>query len=93
MKYGIQTCTEPTDPKSIYMRNMYHTFFWGPFNDEQAVIEAINILDAADAYWDYEPFCIIYGANPLPIDFVGGFPAVEQSIRDRIFAARKRKCI
>jgi len=89
MRDGILTCVEPKDPESIYMRNMFHTFFWGPFKDEQAVIGAIKILDETDPCWDYNPFCIIYGANPLPDDFVNGFPFVDDSMVKRIMELRK----
>jgi hypothetical protein len=91
MKYDIQTCSEPNDPNSIYMRNLYHTFFWGPFKDAQAVIDAINHLDEVNPYWDYDPFCIIYGANPLPEDFVFGFQSIEDEMKERIRANRKSK--
>ena len=91
MKHGIQTCREPKDPSSLYMRNLFHEFFWGPFKDEAEVIAAINTLDTADPYWDYDPFCIIYGADPLPKDFVSGFRSVESNIQKRIFAGRTPK--
>jgi hypothetical protein len=90
MRYGIPTCVDPIDPKSIYMRNMYHEFFWGPFKDEQLVTDAINALDEADPYWDYDPFCIICGCDPLPSDYVFGFPAVDDETKKRIYAGRKR---
>ena len=89
MRHGIQTCREPIDPNSIYMRNLYSTVFWGPFENEKAVIEAVNILDAVDPYWDYNPFCIIYGSNPLPEDFVFGFRFVDEDMKERIYSGRK----
>jgi len=88
MKHGIKTCSDPTDPKSIYMRNFGHTFFWGPFKDEQEVIEAIKTLDEADPCWDYDPFCVIYGADPLPEDFTFGFPFVDGDMISRIRDSR-----
>lgn len=91
MKYGIPTCTEPTDAKAMYLHCAYHTFFWGPFKDEQEVIDAINILDEKEPYWDYEPFCIVYGMNPLPKDFAFGFPLVDTSVQKRIDEGRKLK--
>jgi len=91
MRPDIPTCKKPTDPKSIYVRCVYHTFFWGPFKDEQAVIKAIKALDKADPYWDYDSFCIIYGASPLPKDFVGGFPFVDDEMRSRIENSREKK--
>lgn len=87
-RYGIPVCNEPRDPESLYMRNMYHEFFWGPFQTERDLTDAIKHLDEVEPYWDYDPFCIIYGADPLPKDYVGGFPFVDDVMRDRIFAAR-----
>jgi hypothetical protein len=84
MRHGIPTCSEPVDPKAIYMRNMYCTFFWGPFSTEDEVSQAIATLDKADEYWDYDPFCMIYGSNPLPKDYVFGFSDVDQETRKRI---------
>ena len=89
MRHGIPTCASPTDPKAIYMRNMYHEFFWGPFASEDEVSRAIATLDKADEYWDYDPFCMIYGADPLPKDFVFGFPDVPREIRTRIEKAAR----
>jgi hypothetical protein len=87
-KHGVPTCKDPTDPTKIYMRNMYHEFFWGPFDDESAVIEALKTLDVADSYWDYDPFCMIYGADPLPKDYVFGFESVPKETRVRIETQR-----
>ncbi len=86
MKHGIVTCHEPKDSTAIYMRNLYHEFFWGPFKDEHECAAAIAALDKADSYWDYDPFCMIYGADPLPKDFVFGFPSVPDDTRQRIIA-------
>ena len=84
MRYGVPTTTIPSDPRSIYMRNLYHEFFWGPFSDEREVAMAIVRLDTADPHWDHDPFCMVYGANPLPRDFVGGFPDVSQEFRNEV---------
>lgn len=89
MKHGVITCHDPKDSAAIYMRNLFHTFFWGPFHSEQEVVDAIAKLDKADSYWDYEPFCMIYGADPLPKDFVAGFPFVPDEIRERIMQAAR----
>ena len=89
MKHGVPTCTHPVDPSAIYMRNFFYEWFWGPFRDEAEVIAALRKLDAADSYWDYEPFCMIYGADPLPEDYVYGFRSVPDEIRRRIEAARE----
>ena len=90
MKFGIQTCENPTDPEQLYVRCMFHTFFYGPFKDEEAVVQALKTLDKADEYWDYDCFCIVYGANPLPKDYVGGFPFVDHEMRERIEKARRQ---
>lgn len=71
------------------MRNMFHEYFWGPFADEAALTSAVLALDKADSYWDYDPFCIIYGADPLPKDFVFGFKFADDALRARLEAARK----
>jgi len=84
MRDGVKTCQDPTDPRSLYIRNLYRTFFFGPFADEHECAAAIAALDKADPMWDYDPFCIIYGADPLPADYVGGFPAVPYDMRKRI---------
>lgn len=89
MKHGIQTVRKPTDPNSLYMRNLYHEYFWGPFSSEEELTRAVIALDKIDPYWDYEPFCIIYGADPLPCDFVNGFPFAGKDLRDRIERARE----
>jgi len=91
MRHGIQTVREPTDPKSLYMRNLYHEFFWGPFADEAALTAAVIALDKADPYWDYDPFCIIYGADPLPSDFVFGFKRASDELRARLEKAREAR--
>lgn len=88
MKDGIPTCRHPTDPTSMYMRNLYHTFFYGPFQTEAELTAAINQLDRTVVYWDYDPFCLIYGAAPLPTDYVFGFQSVPTEMRARIEAQR-----
>ena len=89
MRHGVQTCSKPTDPQALYMRNMYHEYFWGPFKTEQEIIDAIIKLDQIDPYWDYDPFCIVYGADPLPKDFVFGFTSISDVMWQRISLARK----
>lgn len=88
MKHGIQTTSVPNQPQCLYMRNPYHEFFWGPFADEGELIKAVIALDKADPYWDYDPFCIIYGADPLPTDFVFGFRFADSALKERVYAAR-----
>ena len=63
---------------------MFHTFFYGPFGTEDDCAAAIATLDKADEYWDYDCFCIIYGADPLPSDFAFGFPLATKEIRQSI---------
>ena len=89
MKHGIQTTGTPDNPDCLYMRNLYHEFFWGPFADEAELTTAVLALDKADPYWDYYPFCITYGANPLPDDFVLGFRFADAALKERVSAARK----
>ncbi len=72
------------------MRNRYHEFFWGPFDDEDAVVIALQALDKADPYWDYDPFCTIFGADPLPEDYVFGFKSVPKDMRERIEKRRAK---
>lgn len=84
MRNGVQTCSKPIEPTSLYMRCMYHEFFYGPFKTEYECANAIATLDKEDPYWDYDCFCIHYGANPLPKDFVLGFTFVTDEERKRI---------
>jgi hypothetical protein len=84
MKHGIPTTTEPNRPECLYMRNMFHEFFWGPFETEDELEAAVAKLDVADPYWDYEAFCIIHGANPLPKDFVFGFLPARHAFVSRV---------
>ncbi len=88
MRHNIPTCGAPTRPECLYMRNLFHEFFWGPFEDEAALIKAVQTLDAADPYWDYDPFCIVYGANPLPQDFVFGFRFADAGLTQRVHNSR-----
>lgn len=67
---------------------MYHTFFYGPFADEAAVIDAIRALDLADPFWDYDCFAISRG-DPNCTDY-SKLPYVTQEERERIEAARER---
>lgn len=90
LRPAIPTTTTPDDPSSLYLRLMYHTFFYGPFKSEEDVLAAVKALDEWDDMWDYDCFCIVHGANPLPSDFVFGFPFVDDSVRERIEAGRHR---
>lgn len=91
MKHGIPTCQDPIDPKSIYLRNLFREFFWGPFKDVDEVVSAINQLDIVDPYWDYDPFTIVHGLTPLPTDYVFGFPSVSDEIKNEIYLRRLRR--
>lgn len=88
MRHGIPTCVDPDKPECLYMRNLFHEWFWGPFKDEKELVDALNVLDKADPYWDYDPFCIIYGMNRLPKDYVFGFKCAPDEMKERIYAAR-----
>ena len=82
------TVRHPTDPGKLYFRCMFHTFFWGPFDDEQAVVDAMAALDATDPMWDDNPWTLVRGMNPLPTDYVYGFPH-EADMQQRILAGRR----
>lgn len=88
MRDGLPTCAHPTDPSAIYFRNLYREFFYGPFADEASVTAAINHLDKTVEWWDYDPFCMVHGADPLPKDYVFGFPSVDPELRKRVEAQR-----
>lgn len=85
---GVPTCKEPRDPASLYLRIMYREWFMGPFTEAEATA-AVNHLDQTDPMWDYDCWTIHYGAEPLPEDFVGGFPYAGE-VRERIEAQRQR---
>jgi hypothetical protein len=74
----------PDQPDKIYVRVLYHTFFYGPFSNEDEVIKALQFLDKTKPMWDYDSYCIVYGANPLPKDYVFGFPFVPKEMAERI---------
>lgn len=80
----IPKVNHPTDPSKIYIRCMYHEFFYGPFDDEVATREFVDWMDENEPYWDYDCYCIIFGADPLPKDYVFGFQSVPSEMRDRI---------
>ena len=88
MRSGVPTCAHPVDPQALYVRCMFHSFFYGPFADDAAVIAALRTLDDADPYWDYDSFAIHYGADPLPADYVGGFRFVTPEQRAAIEKGR-----
>lgn len=90
MKHGIPICRDPVDAESFYMRNLFHEYFYGPFPNEQSVIDAIKHLDSVDSYWDYDPATIIRGILPLPKDYVFGFPH-DREIQKRIFSTARAK--
>jgi len=84
METKIPTCGHPTDEKSLYMRCMYRTYFFGPFKDIEELTAAINYLDKVKPMWDNDGFCIVYGANPLPEDYVFGFRFIDSCVREQI---------
>ena len=88
---GIPTCTDPVDPQSLYMRRLFSSSFFGPFKDEEALVAALQHLDKVVPMWDDNPFCIIYGANPLPKDYVFGFKFVDDATQERIFSKRNKQ--
>lgn len=84
MKHQIPKCKHPDNPSKLYMQNMFCNWFWGPFDSEEHITEAINILDESDPYWCYDPFCILYGADPLPSDYTYGLQPIPLTMRERI---------
>ena len=89
-KPQIPTTKEPTESDKFYFRLMYHEFFFGPFDTEDDVSQALVKLDAWDPMWDYDCFCIMHGESPLPKDFVFGFPFVSDEVRHRIEKQRTK---
>ena len=85
----LPTVRDPTLPDKLYFRLMYREFFWGPFDDEAAVASAMRQLDGWDPTWDYDLFCVIYGADPLPTDYVFGFRSVPREQKDLIEKLRR----
>jgi hypothetical protein len=96
-RHGIDVCTDPDNPDAFYMRTMYCEWFFGPFATLDDVLTAMDKLDAADPYWDYDPCTVHRGANPLPDDYVFGFPELTSEEATRVRANRqseaKRKSI
>ena len=88
MRNGVPTCREPADPEALYFRCMFHTFFYGPFQTEAELVEALRTLDRVDPMWDYDCFAIHKG-DPTSRDWVNGLPFVSHEDRERIEAARR----
>lgn len=88
MKHGLPTCADPVDANAFYVRVLYSTFFYGPFEDEGTLTAAINHLDATVEWWDYDCFAIMRGLTPLPTDYVFGFPFIEPDLLAKIEAQR-----
>jgi hypothetical protein len=61
LRHGVPTTTEALDPHALYVRCMFHPFFYGPFPDEDALVAALRTLDKEDPMWDYDCFCIHRG--------------------------------
>jgi len=85
----LPTTYRPTDPNALYMRLGFRQWFWGPFQNENDLIAAILLMDENEPYWDYDSFTVAYGADPLPEDFVHGFPTPRKSLLERIKNARR----
>lgn len=88
MKNGVATTSQASDPKLLYVRCMYHTFWYGPFASEDDVAAALRTLDAADEYWDYDCFAIHYGVADMK-DAINDPVYVTQEAREKIESARK----
>lgn len=91
MRNGLPTCRHPEDPTKYYFRVMYREWFFGPFDSPIAVGEAMKKLDDEDFMWDYDCVATLRGANPLPSDYVGGFPVLTDSERAKVREARGDK--
>lgn len=50
--------SEPTIEGKYYLRLMYHTFWWGPFNSAKEVGEFCKAMDEKDPYWCYDTFTV-----------------------------------
>jgi hypothetical protein len=85
----IPTTQKPNDPNKFYFRVWYTTFFFGGFDSIEEVGEAMKQLDKLDRMWDYNTFSIIKGLDPLPEDFVYGFPFVSKKICKKIDRIRR----
>lgn len=86
----IPTTQTPDNPNALYFRIMYREFFFGPFETEKQLVSALKQLDTDDPYWDYDCFCIHYGKNPLPDDFVRGFRFISKDQRNSIEEKRNK---
>lgn len=87
-RHGINVTYTPDDPTAFYLRTMYCEWFYGPFATIDALLAAMTRLDTVDDHWDYDPFTVHLGANPLPDDHVS-FPSVSVDDAERIRAHRK----
>ncbi len=87
-RYGVPTVSSPSDPKALYVRCMYHTFWWGPFAGEAEVADALKKLDTAEPMWDYDCFAIHYGVANLK-DAVNDPVYVSHAARERIEELRR----
>ena len=90
MKWPVKTCRHPDQPDKFYFRIMFREFFFGPFDSEEDVIAATITLDRFDEWWDYDAVTYIKGKNPLPEDYVFGFPPMSWDFRDRMKEARQK---
>ena len=87
MKYGVKTCTEPTDPSGIYIQCLYHEFFYGPFRDTNELLSAIVLLDEQSPMWDYDTFRLVLGQDPFPTSYKD-LRSVPVEVWDSVVAAR-----
>jgi len=73
----LNTTTKPNCTDKLYIKILYSTVFIGPFDNLKDTAKGICTLNSYDAYWDYNGYNIIRGLNPLPKDFVFGFPTIS----------------
>ena len=65
MRFGVPVTNEASDEKALYVRCMYHEWYYGPFASEDDVVTALKTLDKEYPYWDYDPFAIHYGVEGM----------------------------
>lgn len=86
-----KTCRHPDQPDKFYFRIMYREWFFGPFDSEQEVIDAVITLDKFDSYWDYDCVTFIKGADPLPEDYVFGFQKIGNDFHKHLKEVRLKR--
>jgi len=63
----MKTTTEAINPDKMYLRLMYHEFFW-EFDTVKEIKTFVKYMDEKDAMWDYDCFGIHKGDPRWGID-------------------------